>query len=460
MPIATAVPATRPGTRRAVRYFRLHWVAVLLVLISVGYGTTVTALHGGELSPVDEWVYVDYLYKLPAQGMVHAGEMVQDPTLKILTCDGVIPWGKVGPPCANSFPDTSPFPNGGLTSAAPYTPIYFALTRGVGDAIHAVTGIDQLKSWRLTGVLWLAGSMIVLYALFRQWRIPNHAILAVGLGFIASPLAWWTFTYVSTDAPSFLIGTLLLYLAVRFTRGQGSGWWLPVVAVVGVLFKVTNILALWLVGLYLIICWIRELKQTHWNGLKTLRPGMPHRYSLSLLGFPLLALVLAAASEFLWLRIVQALAVSDRVADQGVVVDLTTHALLSEVTKFLPSTLTYNPIDIYVPGFVYAPLSWLCIAGVLGAFMLLRLKDRLSSMTIAVTIAAASFAPLLAITLEVTMNSYFVLPSRYGAPILGGFLLLIGSMLRNKAASWVLGAYAVALFGVGAWLSGYLAVLV
>lgn len=445
--------------RRLLATLKRHWSLVLLLVVAFGYSATVTLQHTEAFSPVDEWVYADYLYKMPEQGIVFEGEYAGDEALEILACEGTSPFGPYDAPCQEHYVDKSAFPNNGLTTASPYTPIYFALTRIVGDAIHIVTGLDQLTSWRLTGSLWLAASMFVLYLLMRQWKVRDHAIAALGLAFIASPFAWWTYTYVSTDAPSFLVGGLLLYLAVAYQRGQRSGWWLVAVSTLAVLIKVTNILALGLVGLYLVIQLIREARRTEWSGLSTRRPEHPNRYSLALLGIPVVSVTVAAAAEFGWLRLVSAWAVSDRRADQGVNTSLTGGELLSQFTNFLPNAITYSPIGSYLPGFVYAPLNWITVAAVVGAFWTIRARERSWSVVLPVTIAAAISAPLLAVTLQLVNGSYFQLPSRYGAPILAGFLLLGGLILRSRAGSWAVGLYATALLVVGVWLSGYLATL-
>jgi hypothetical protein len=87
----------------------------------------------------------------------------------------------------------------------------------------------------------------------------------------------------------------------------------------------------------------------------------------------------------------------------------------------------------------------------------MKVKDESSSVVIAVVIAAVTFAPLLAITLQVITGSYFQLPSRYGAPLIAAFLLLAGMILRGRVGSWVVGGYAVALLVIGVWLSAALA---
>ncbi|TFD29401.1 hypothetical protein [Cryobacterium cryoconiti] len=444
-------PAASPATRWR-RLFIALWVPVVLVIASFGMSAVVTANHGPALSPVDEWVYVDYLFKLPVQGIVHEGEKIGTEALVIMSCDGVTPYGPMGPTCGSSLADLSSFPYKGVTSADAYTPAYFAVTRVVGDAIHTVTGINQLSSWRVTGALWLGLAAVLLHLLLRQWRIRRPVILGLGLAVIASPFAWWTYTYISTDAPSLAFGILLLLAAVKIGRGQWSGWWLPVISTVAVLFKVTNVLGVCLAALYLLILWLLELKQTQWAGWKTRRPHQQNRSSLGLIFFAVLALGASVSAQLAWLAFRSAEAVGIPV-DQAIGIPLTPEELVSQVATFLPGTIVSNVnisgstnLAYAIPGFVVAPLSWICITGVLGAFWTLRKGSKLTPIVVSVTLAALFFAPMLAIMIHVTTGNYFPLPPRYGAPILGSFLLLAGLTIRNRWAVGILLGYSVALY--------------
>ena len=434
------------------RLFIALWVPVVLVIASFGMSAVVTANHGPALSPVDEWVYVDYLFKLPVQGIVYEGEKIGKEALVIMSCDGVTPYGPMGPECGSSVADLSAFPYKGVTSADAYTPAYFAVTRVVGDVVHTVTGINQLSSWRVTGALWLGLASVLLYGLLRQWRIRRPVILGLGLAVIASPFAWWTYSYVSTDAPSLAFGILILLAAVKIGRGQWSGWWLPVISTVAVLFKVTNVLGVCLAALYLLILWLLERKETHWAGWKTRRPHQQDRSSLGLLFFAIVALGSAVTAQVAWLAFRSADAVGNPV-NQAIGIPLTPEELVSQVATFLPGTIVSNvnvtgstDLAYAVPGFVVAPLTWICITGVLGAFWTLRKGSKLAPIVVSVTMAALFFAPMLAIIIQLTTGNYFPLPPRYGAAILGSFLLLAGFTIRNRWAIGILLAYSVSLY--------------
>ncbi|UOE44505.1 hypothetical protein [Agromyces larvae] len=472
------VLAEQPSTvqHRVRSWLGRFWVPLALVLVAVGYSSAVTIQHSDAMSPIDEWVYLDYLDKLPTQGVLTPGEEIGPEGLDRMACDGVFPYGPMGAACGSSYADVSTFPFGGITSADPYTPFYFGVTRVVGDAIHFVSGVDQLTAWRLTGSLWLAASVLLLWLLLRQWRVSSTAALGLGLAFIASPFAWWTYTYVSTDAPSFLAGAALLFVTTRFVRGTGSLWWIPAIAVLATIFKVTNLLAVGLSALYLVIhglitVWNRRKQRVsgaeglaEFGGSPAEGPAPARRLRREWLVLIVAAATSVAAilTQFVWLRIHASLRPEGAAGSSGGN-PLGVQELLGQMANFLPGTITSNVniagstgYALPIPGFAVTPLSWLTIAGVIGAFWALRGVTPRSPLVIAIAISSVVFAPALALALYVTTGSYFTLPPRYGASILAGFLLAAGLVIRNRWASWILVGYGVALLGAMSVLTALL----
>ncbi|WP_431279737.1 hypothetical protein [Leifsonia poae] len=114
----------RPSwTRRTWAATRRRWVPLLLVFASFVMGFTVTAHHTEALSPIDEWVYADYLYKLPQQVLIPRGQEIGPEALKLMACTGVREYGPMGPECGSDYAaHLDEFPQGGITSADGYTP--------------------------------------------------------------------------------------------------------------------------------------------------------------------------------------------------------------------------------------------------------------------------------------------------------------------------------------------------
>lgn len=426
---------------------RRNWGLAALVCAAIPYLAVVTLLHTRAVSPIDEWVYLDYMQKFPMQGFVHEGERMSEESLEQMACVGVTPYGPIGPPCDNALDGPiDEFPNQGLSTASPYTPVYFAVTWVTGGALQVLPGVDLLDGWRLSGLLWFIGSAIVLFRLFKQFGIAQGPALVIGLAYLGSPYSWWTYTYVGTDAPSVLIGGLLLTLAVDLARGRHVGVLLAVIGIIGTTIKLTNAIGVALALLYLGIVALRRIISREPGWLRLLSPSLA-------------SLVVGIAIQILWMRIVAGTAVSDVRPVQNIDTTLDLPELLLQTTNFLPGTITSNPLGAFLPGFVYAPLSWLCVAGVLGSIMFVRARQPSSSMVVAVALASVIAAPLLAIALQIVTSSYFQLPPRYGATILPGLLLLVGMLVRSRAGAIAIGAYAGAILIVGVWLSAFLAAL-
>lgn len=424
---------------------RSRWSMIAVIAIAIPYLVIVTLLHTRAVSPIDEWVYLDYLEKVPTQLIVHEGEAMSEESLDLMACVGVNPYGPIGPPCDHQYAgELDEFPNQGLSTASPYTPVYFAITWAVGGAIQLIPGLEAGEGWRLTGVLWFIGSLLVLFRLFRQFDIGHGPALAIGLAYLASPYSWWTYTYVGTDAPAVLVGALMLTLMVDLVRGRSVSWPLVAVGVVGTMIKLTNVIGVALALLFAAIVAARRLARHE-------------RPVFAILWPPALALAVGVASQLVWLRVVHALAVSDSRADQGVVTALDLPELLLQTTNFLPGVIVSNPIGPYTPTFVFAPLSWLCIAGVVAIVLTLRARQATSSLVLAVALASMIAAPVLAVALQIATRSYFQLPPRYGATILPGILLMLALGTRFRVAMVLIAAYSVVLLAVEIWLSGYLA---
>lgn len=422
---------------RSRTWLRRFWVPVVLVLASFAMGFTVTAHHSPAMSPIDEWVYTDYLYKLPQQPIVVRGEKIGPEALQIMECNGVRVYGPMGAKCGDRHPDISKFPQQGITSADAYTPIYFWITWAGAKAIQLVTSTSLVEAARLTGAFWLAAGMFLLWGLLRLFRVHPVAILGLGLAVIASPFAWWTYTFISTDAPSLLMGALLLIAATKFVRGEWSGWWIVIIGAAGTAIKVSNILGVALVGTFLLIEFVMRRIRTRRRGFEWKR-SRQGRGEDSFIVIAVIAGIASVLVQLAWMVAQSALAIGPG-GNQGVIMHPTWLSIAEQFVNFLPGTIVSNVhiagtdrLGLPIPPPLLLPLSWITIAGVIGAFAVYRWRRPESSMVYAVAIASIVLAPLLAVGLSL-MNSYFPLPARYGAAILPGMILSAGLIAKNRA---------------------------
>ncbi|WP_348786818.1 phospholipid carrier-dependent glycosyltransferase [Leifsonia sp. NPDC080035] len=433
--------ATTPGIapplhrgRRFRAWTLLNWVPIVLVLASLLVTGVVTVRHTQALSPLDEWVYYDYTLKIPSQGIVHRGETLGKGALEQMSCFGDA-YGRRGDPCGSDYSDLSRYPQGAKTSADIYPPTYFAVTWAIGEAIHAVTGIDFLTAARLSGLFWLSGGVLVLYLLLRRFGVPKLVTLGVGLIVIASPSTYWSSTYISTDAPVLLAGAAALLIAFRAIDGKGGGWWLVPIAVVCALTKVTTLLG---VGLAVLILLMYALWR---RGTEPL--GRDHRRRLILIA--VVSAVAAVAAQVLWIGVRALIAVGPAIG-QGVesAGPIGVRWLLTMATVFVdPGPLLFagwNP-GWRLPAIVQLPMQWLPIAGVVGALFMATRSIATKAFGIATAVSLVVFAPLLALAMSVALGGVYPVPPRYGIALIPAFMTALALIVRNRLATWLLIGY-------------------
>lgn len=438
--VVTVAPDRRAGSRPMI-WARSNWVPLVLVLISLLYGGAITVLHDDTASPIDELVYIDYTYKTFSQGMVFEGEQFGPDVTQFVACEGVFPFGTLGQECGSTRIEYDSLPNGGLTTGAPYTPVYFWITRVVGDAIQFVSGLSTVTSWRLTGPIWLALGMFLFSRLLAKWKVSKSTTFTMGLLFIASPFAWWSFTYLSTDVTAFVFGAAMLLLATGVARHERSPWWFVPLVFVAALFKITNLLIL---GLVLIFFLIHSIS----NGASRRRSATANglvRSQFSLWGALSASVIVGALVQVLWTRLLPVLAVSEARADQGVSRELRGMDLLTLFSMSPAAAITHNPVAGINGGQLltaaYQPLAWVAIASVFGALMSIRWGTERGPIVWATAIASIVALPALGVAFYVMTGSYFDLPGRYAGSLIPAVLLLGGFLLKSRVAQVVLWCY-------------------
>jgi len=416
-----------------LRWIRRSWVPIVLVLAASISGGIITANHSDQLAPFDEWVYFDYVVKVPTQGIVRQGEFMGHEALTAMACNGDS-FGPRGEPCDNVQDLHAQYPQQGKTSADLYTPIYFVITWALGKAIQFATGAEFLMAARATGIFWLVGGVLVFYKLLTLFKVPRLVNLGLGLAVIGAPTTFWANTYISTDAPVFFTGALLLLAGVSAAMGRSSPWWLVPIAIFGILLKVTTILALGLVAVFLVLFVLSS-----WKAL-----GRSRR--LQLLTATVVAVGGAALSELVWLVIRSRMSVGPG-PDQGLATDFLWRDIVGQLTLFLnPGVLGggYDPI-LRLPQIIGAPLVLGTVAGVV-AFVCMKHANSLErSLSIATITAATVFAPLLAVTMYVLLGDVFPVIARYAVTLIPAFLVAWAFMAQNKFSQWATLVYGALL---------------
>lgn len=448
---AAGSTAVRGSKWRAVDVLRRVWVAIVLVIVGSGYLGYATYSHSDALSPIDEWVYVDYLLKVPDQGIVRQGEDVGTAAREIISCDGLQAYGRQGAECGADYADDSGYPYQGKTTADAYTPIYFQVTYWTTKAIQAVSGEDFIDAARLTSVIWLDIGLVLLVVLMRRFKIPDLMVLAAGLVIIGSPYAWWTYSYIGTDAPTLALACVVTYCALGVMQGRSRGWWFIGWSVLATLVKVTNIFAVGLGVLLILLGWFFRWRVERRAGRST-PPLAPVWIALGAAG-------LAIGLEAAWLVIRGAIAVGP-IPDQEGLSALGIAELISQSTNFIEGALSSNVVLSGTSALTYAypiptgyvrPLAWIGALAVIGSLLAARASWQRQALRWSTALAAVAFPPVLAVVMTLSQGYYFVLPSRYGAALIPIYFVLLGLLMRNRILQVILGVYGTGLifWGIG-----------
>lgn len=246
---------------------RRPWVRVVgLYLAALCVCAPIVALqvraHPG-LFVIDEIMYVDYLYRVDSGNIALAhGQKLGPQAIEQRECRGVEIIGvgrdRVPHACDGRPIDPALLPNGGYDSADSYPPTYFLLTDGAARVLMAagVTN-DLVTAGRLTGALWMAGALVVVYLLVLELGGARRAaVLAMALAGSASwLLVFWY--HLTPDAASFFLGGLVFLMALRWDRRAVHWAWLVAIAGFVVLVKPANVLAISMACLFLLIRGVR-----------------------------------------------------------------------------------------------------------------------------------------------------------------------------------------------------------
>jgi hypothetical protein len=417
---------------------------IILAGASIAF-VSVQAPQHAEFSPYDEYVYFDYLTKVPTQGFVHSGEETGEAARNELSCRGVLNYGAFGEQCNRGIHSRdSTYPYSGETGADIHPPLYFAVTWVLAQPLTWV-GISLMDAGRLVGGAWLALGTMSLFALLSLLRVPRWTGFGLSLFVIATPATFWATTYISTDAPTLALAAGVAAISVLVAQRRVGFAWLPLISIIAVLFKVQNLVAVGLSCLALAAYVIVELRS---------KPPATDKASFRIRSIfrdgrfvsAAAAAVLGIAAQAAWLvvRAQATLPGTEPFKVDTVRLPLTLTSLVNECFRFL-WTIGATGLSSGLVGILAANLLGLvAIATTLGVVLDARRHPRIHVIIASVTLVMALLmGPALAIAASAAVGFYFPLPDRYGLVLLPAFVACIGLWFsRYSRASY-------AVLGVG-----------
>jgi hypothetical protein len=437
--ISTDTVTAEPKTQS---FSIMDWLICLgLVLASLVVAVVHVPQHE-QISPIDEFVYIDYLAKVSTEGVVERGEETGAYAREYFACHGVSMYTEAQPAlCSGSnFDEDSLYPFNGVTSADLYTPLYFGTTWFLAQPIQLAGVQDLTEAGRYVGSIWLAIALTFLFAALRRIGISRWVGLGLGLLIAGSLPAYWSHTFVSTDATALPAGAIMLYLAVVFMQTRRFGWLLIGAAAIVTLFKLQNLTAVAAVALTLAICTGIEMagrsdlriKEKVFLGLKDSRT--------------IVAVGAVGAGVFVqavW-TVVRSLIAVGPAPDQLVSQPIGFRALVAEMFKFFPNAVNgaTAPASLGVNGVIVASLfAIIATAGVLGLIVSGEKRSLGFSLAAATLVVSLVAGPALAVANLATSGFYFSLPSRYGLALVPIFVCCAAIFFSQKR--WLANCIAV-----------------
>lgn len=466
-------PPSDSGERRPSQV-RMIWQRILValpVLVLAGFAVVVTAVPAiqvSKLSVLDEAAHIDSVFKVPA--IDRSGEKFLPRTLDEISCrGGIVQMPDFHPPgCGipQGVPaDDYQVGSGGYNTADIHPPTYYFVTAGLTKGLGIFVDTDPVTLMRLTGSLYLAIGACLTWLLARRLGANRWAAFGASGLLIAAPNVQYMSSIVNVDASVVMASAAFGLLALAVWRRRSAWWLLPLLAVGLMLVKMTNIGALIVVALFVVLAEatgpIRTATDdtvepqrsspaaviTRWRRSTALWSQHNGRATVRALGLAALMAVGAAVVTVGWATIQSQRALipaTDLWFTQQFKVD---HLALTQIGDSLlrfwdPTSMWFG----WLSGRPYMGSVLLVITAAVpfGLMIAAWFRDRSVFPMLAASLATMAIAaPVYVLTNYLVNGIYFNPDFRYGLSILPLFAAAVAAGLRTRIAGGVLSAVAV-----------------
>ncbi len=252
----------RDSTRSRVWIALIYTALSALIVIPVVFGP------GTAWSRIDEPTHADYAWQVAHFHLPEAGSEIAPEILDLWACAGQ--QGYDLPPCGSHAPAAA-FPFDGTNYNFGHPPLYYAavgLPARLASA--AIPGLNFVQAARLTGVLWLAGGMFMMFVALRRWKIDPAAAIIAPLLLPAFPRILHASTTVNPDAAAALTGAAAVWLAALVFSEGYRDWRLPaLLAGTAGMLKTIGAVPFIAIGVLILVRLVRD-RRTHppaWSDL-------------------------------------------------------------------------------------------------------------------------------------------------------------------------------------------------
>lgn len=444
------------GSKHAPRNLKAGALVSALIL-----GLALVSLHARAyvpLSPIDELQHIDYLEQASRFDLVRNGERVGSVAMREQACRTVDSPGFVSPPCDAAELRPEQFQELGYNTAATHPPTYYTLTGLAARAVLATPQVDSfVAAGRLVGGLWLGLGLFVTFLLCRRlgarWTSTTGALLLLA----TTPVVLHSSAVVTNDAPSLFVGGLLVLLALLVRERAASPLWLAAAAALATAVKATNILAVGVAALVLLIP-----IASAWRTPATLPDDRRATTQRNLVGAGLVIFG-GLASPLVWMNVSRATVIPDAGSSPMSRFMVPTFDWTYPVVNFFA---TFTPLqNPYVPGilqttailFIVSLLNLLVALALAGAAWYRTQSAAVNDVAVSTMVGLALGGPLLVVLFFVMADSYIAIPARYGLSLLPAAfgVLAHGTSLHRWGGTALLSLGVLSLVSVlGALLPG------
>lgn len=392
-----------------VRTRFLEGLILLLIGLLAALRIYVYVRGGHVLSPLDESVYIDYVLKVPTQGVVHQGEALSTEALQIQACRTWAQTEDLAVACrTHDVSNLSIFPQGGITSADLYTPVYPTITYWGMVAMMALGAADQIVAMRYTGAIWLALGAMGIYLVARRMGLSALAGLGASFAVIAATPIRWANNYVTPDATAMLAGVMMIGVGAWWCRRleDKASLWIPAItfAVLGAFvtaIKLQNFFAVVVAAFWIAFTVLADHRDRIWSNAALLGKGG----------------IVSILPQVYWV-IYRAQTAVGPFPDQQVTEDFSYGLLLAESFRYLPGIgeATGAP-TLFGEPWGYWATQWMLMVvaiGSIGSAVALYHRLAFKRLAIATVLTAVVGGPVLVMASSIASHGFIPSPERYG----------------------------------------------
>jgi hypothetical protein len=418
-----------------------RWMApawLLLVAIAL-VGLHVHAFT--KVGPIDELQHIDYLYKSPA--IVAMGDRVGQDAMREEACRGIdAPF--LPPPCSSiTRYDPNRFQVSGYNTAAINTPVYYTLTKIVAVPIETVGRIDDLvTAGRLVGGLWLGLGLILAYGAGRRLAIARLPLTAALTALACSATILYRAATITPDSMDVLVGAGVFLTFLYWERAPTRRWpLLALVSAIVLLIKMTNVIILFAMGIYLTI----RIGRALFTRLKA-GPGEDPRSNQAIAPWLLGGIVLSMTTAVVLGTILSIQNSTSHDASlipmnaQYVVKAFPTHHFIEQFGVFLnPATppATHAVGSPLIQTLVDRAVSTFFLAGIVGAGLFGAAGAKARPYAQALLLTAVIGAPMFVVVSYLSQSLYVPPPIRYANTLLPAAAVITAGLVKTRGAQWV-----------------------